>query len=472
MTGIVDHDLCGLRELVAAGVVSPPEILQAHIDRIEAVEPLINGFVQTGFDAALAEAGRLEAGQTDGKLHGLPFAVKDCLEVDGWITTFGTAGYADHVSDHSATVVKRLGRAGAILLGLTSTPELGTSIETDSLLYGRTNNPIDPARTCGGSTGGGAALVKAKGVPYVIGSDFGGGSRNTAQCCGVFAHRPSLGRVSSAGYLLGCSGMKGQMCRVAPVARSVRDLELVFDVISGADPDDPKTDGVAARREAPRPDGLRIGLVASSPVAPTQPEVEAAITVFGKALEPRHRVETPDLDRLLADGGGIAFDLFSADGGRLLRHLLDTVTQTREISRFMAFWLDSVARPGEKPAGDFVVLMGHWEEFRLAVNRLFETYDFLICPAGPTVAPRHGQTLDETFFWRAIAYTTPFSLTASPVLVVPIGIGEGGLPVTVQVIAASWADEKLLAFGRSLQENDGPARELIERALAIPVKVG
>ncbi len=92
MTGIVDHDLCGLRELVAAGDVSPPEILQAHIDRIEAVEPLINGFVQTGFDAALAEAGRLEAGQTDGKLHGLPFAVKDCLEVDGWITTFGTAG--------------------------------------------------------------------------------------------------------------------------------------------------------------------------------------------------------------------------------------------------------------------------------------------------------------------------------------------------------------------------------------------
>ena len=155
--------------------------------------------------------------------------------------------------------MKRLDEAGGILLGLTNTPELGTSIETDNLLYGRTNNPIDPTRTPGGSSGGGAALVKAKGLPFVIGSDFGGGSRNTAHCCGLFAHRPSLGRVSTAGYLLGCSGMKGQMCRVAPLARSVRDLELVFAVIGGRDVDDAKTDGVEPRPHAAKAERMSGG---------------------------------------------------------------------------------------------------------------------------------------------------------------------------------------------------------------------
>jgi Asp-tRNA(Asn)/Glu-tRNA(Gln) amidotransferase A subunit family amidase len=472
MSEIVDGDLIGLKQLVEAGETGPAEIVQAMIDRSEAVEPVVNGFVQTGFEAALDKARSAEANPAGGgRLAGLPFAVKDCLEVEGWITSFGTRGYANHVSNYSATAVKRLEAEGAILLGLTSTPELGTSIETDSLLYGRTNNPIDPERTPGGSTGGGAALVKAKAIPYVIGSDFGGGSRNTAQCCGLFAHRPSLGRVSTAGYLLGCSGMKGQMCRVAPLARSVRDLELVFQVISGADPGDPKTDGIAARAAPIRGASPRVALIAGCPTSPLDPGVAAAIATFGEALQVTCRVETPDLSGLFDEGGEIAFGLFSADGGRLLRHVLETVTRTREVSRSMASWLDSVGRLGERPAGTFIELMSRWEGFRLKVNRLFESYDLLVCPAGPTVAPRHGDTLVDDALWRAIAYTTPLSLTASPVLVVPVGLGEHGLPVTVQIAAASWADEELLAFGRRLQEGEGPARDLIARALAVPCRV-
>jgi aspartyl-tRNA(Asn)/glutamyl-tRNA(Gln) amidotransferase subunit A len=116
-------------------------------------------------------------------------------------------------------------------------------------------------------------------------------------------------------------------------------------------------------------------------------------------------------------------------------------------------------------------MMTRWENYRLSVNRLFETYDFLVWPAAPTVAPRHGETLDEEVFWRAIAYTMPLSLTASPVLVVPVGIASNGMPITVQIVAASWADESLLAFGRALQEDDGDARGLIEQALAIPTRV-
>lgn len=469
---LTDLDLVGLGAMLVRGEVSSREIVAAHLDRLDAVEPAINGMVQQRPEWSRAIAAKRDQAPSTGPFWGLPYAVKDCLEIEGWITTFGTMGYADHVSDHSATVVKRLDAAGGVFLGLTNTPELGTSIETDNRIYGRTNNPIDPARSPGGSTGGGAALVKAGALPFVIGSDFGGGSRNTAHCCGVFAHRPSLGRVSSAGYLFGCSGMKGQMCRIAPLARSVRDLELVFQVIGGVDTDDPKTDGIAARREPPQQDSARIALVSGSPAAAPQQEIAGAIKAFGAALEPTHHVETPDLDLLFAEGGDIAYSLFSADAGHLLRQAAETVTGLDAMSPSMAFWLESVGKLEERPASDFIVLMSRWEAFRLTVNRLFETYDFLICPAAPTVAPRHGETLDETFFWRAIAYTTPFSLTASPVLVVPVGIGRDGLPVCVQVVAASWTDEKLLAFGRSLQEGDGEARALIERALAIPVQVG
>ncbi len=469
---LFDLDLVALGDLLARGDASSREVIAAHLDRLDAVEPAINGMVQQRPDWSLDVASDRDRNPSAGPFWGLPYAVKDCLEVEGWITTFGTMGHANHVSSLSATVVNRLDAAGSVLLGLTNTPELGTSIETDNLIYGRTNNPIDRARSPGGSTGGGAALVKARALPVVIGSDFGGGSRNTAHCCGLFAHRPSLGRVSSAGYLFGCSGMKGQMCRIAPLARSVRDLELVFQVIGGPDPDDPKTDGIIGRAAPPRPGGVRIALSTGSPTAPPEPEIVEAIKAFGAALEPSYVVDTPDLDALFAEGGDIAYGLFSADAGHLLRQAVDTVTGLDAMSPSMAFWLESVGKLDERPASDFIVLMSRWEAFRLTVNRLFETYDFLVCPAAPTVAPRHGETLDEAFFWRAIAYTTPFSLTASPVLVVPVGIGKDGLPVCVQIVARSWADEQLLAFGRSLQEGEGAARALIERALAIPVQVG
>lgn len=468
---LVDYDLTGQRALLSSGAASPRDIIRAHVERIGQVEPTINGFAQKELERAIDQAEAQCNGPKTGALHGIPYGLKDCLEVEGWITTFGTQGYADHVSTFSATIAKRLEAAGGILLGLTNAPELGTSIETDNLLYGRTDNPIDTARSPGGSTGGGAALVKAKALPFVIGSDFGGGSRNTAHCCGLFAHRPSLGRVSTAGYLFGCAGMKGQMCRLAPLARSVRDLELIFGVIGGSDSDDPKTDGVTQRNTQPRPDGFRIALMTGASVAPPEPEIEAAIANFGKALEPKHQVEAPDLGGLVEDGGDIAFNLFSADAGRLLREALAHVARTRNISSSMDFWLESVGKLSEKPAGDFEVLLSRWEGHRLAVNRLFETYDFLIMPAGPTVAPKHGETLNEGFFWRSIAYTTPLSLTASPVLVVPVGIGRDGMPITVQIVAASWADESLLAFGRTLQEGDSGARSLIERALAIPTQV-
>ena len=471
MTALTDLDLCGLKQLLDKSDTTPSEIADAYSVRIDTVEPVVNGFVQRDPKGTRTVAQDMSI--TDrGRLHGLPFAVKDCLEVEGWVTTFGTAGWSDHVSDHSATVVKRLTGEGGLLLGLTNTPELGTSIETDNLLYGRTNNPVDPDRTCGGSTGGGAALVKAKALPVVVGSDFGGGSRNTAQCCGIFAHRPSLGRVSSAGYLLGCAGMKGQMCRVAPMARSVRDLELLFDIMSGPDPDDPKTDGITPRPGPIDVERVNIAFAADNGVVRPEPEILAAMEAFAGALDQNHVVEQIDLSGLLSEGGQIAFELFSADAGRLLRTVLADVTKTQTMSPSMQFWLDSVGQLEEKPAGAFIALMSRWEDFRLRVNRLFETYDFVVCPTGPTVAPFHGGTLDETVFWQAISYTTPWSLTASPVLVVPNGIARDGLPTCAQIVGRPWADERLLAFGRSLQEGDGPAREMIDQALAVPVAVG
>ncbi|MEM6461773.1 MAG: amidase [Pseudomonadota bacterium] len=465
---VYQRDLVGLRDAVAQGALGRQEIADALIGRLEAVDGKINALVQSDFERLRARAAEMDRKAASGPLMGLPFALKDCLEVEGWVTTFGTKGFAQHVSDRSATIVKRLEAADGLLLGITNAPELGTSIETDNLLYGRTSNPIDLSRCPGGSTGGGAALVKAGAAPFVIGSDFGGGSRYTAHCCGLFAHRPSFGRVSTAGYLFGCSGMKGQMCRLAPLARSVRDLELVFSVVSGEDPDDPKTDGVTGRVRSAASQIPRIAFATGCDTAPPDGKTVDAIDAFAGALSSAFDVGKVDIDSIFREGNAIARDLFCADAGRLLGEALKTVAGTTEISQSMQFWLHCMKKRDEMRAGDFIVLMSRWETFRLNVNRILSDYDFIVIPTAPAVAPKHGETLNEDVFWNAIAYSAPLSLTASPVVVAPIGVGTEGLPVTVQIAGRADDDERLLAFCRALQETPGPAKALIDKALAVP----
>src|SRR4051794_31370591 len=218
---------------------SSEEIVEACLRRIQAVNPRLNAVVQLRAEAARAEARQadqdLASGHSNGPLHGVPVTIKDAFDVAGMVSTCGTRGRASFVPDQDAAAVQRLKDAGAIVLGLTNTPELTLAFETDNLVYGRTNNPYDLARTPGGSSGGEAALV-ASGASYLgLGTDIGGSIRVPAHYCGLAGLKPTLGRVPTTGVFPPAMGVIGGMYHVGPLARSVEDLGLALSVLAGPD---------------------------------------------------------------------------------------------------------------------------------------------------------------------------------------------------------------------------------------------
>ena len=186
--------------------VSAVELVDAHLARIEEVNPTINAVVQLAAERARAEAAEADAalarGESKGALHGVPFTLKDSIDTEGVITTGGTLGRKNYVPDADATVAARLRAAGGILLGKSNTPELTLAAETDNLVYGRTNNPFDVSRTTGGSSGGAGAIVTCGGAAFDIGSDTGGSVRYPAHFCGIAGLKPNSGRVPRTGHIV------------------------------------------------------------------------------------------------------------------------------------------------------------------------------------------------------------------------------------------------------------------------------
>ena len=220
--------------------VSSRELTEAHLARIEAVNPSINAVVVVDAEGALATADERDResakGESQGHLHGLPITIKDSLETAGMVTVAGTEGRAGVVPEQDATVMARLREAGVVLMGKSNTPELTMTWESNNLVYGTTNNPYDLSRSPSGSSGGAAAIVAAGGSPLDMGSDSAGSIRMPAHYCGIAGLKPTQGRVSRAGHVPPAGmGATGPLNQVGPMARFVEDLWLALPVISGVD---------------------------------------------------------------------------------------------------------------------------------------------------------------------------------------------------------------------------------------------
>src|SRR6266498_5062215 len=238
-----------LARLIRSRSISSEELVRAYLARIFEVNPRLNAVCQIDEKGALAAAREADAalkrGGEVGKLHGIPITIKDSFDTKGIVSTGGTEGRRAFVPEKDATVVARLRAAGAIVLGKTNTPELTLSYDTENLIYGRTHNPYDLARTPGGSSGGAAAILAVGGSPLDIGSDTAGSIRIPAHFCGVAGLKPTFGRVSRAGHILPASGVAGRRTHVGPMARFVEDLVLALSIISGPDGEDPEVEAVA-----------------------------------------------------------------------------------------------------------------------------------------------------------------------------------------------------------------------------------
>ncbi|MBI3327509.1 MAG: amidase, partial [Nitrospinae bacterium] len=263
--------------------VSAVEVVEAHLRRIEAVNPKLNAVVHTIAARARAEARAADQAlarrEVQGPLHGVPMTIKDSLDTAGVVSTGGTKGRAAYVPEQDATVVARLRAAGAILLGKTNTPELTLAGETDNLVYGRTNNPYDLSRTPGGSSGGAGAIIAAGGSPLDIGSDTGGSIRLPAHFCGIAGIKPTSGRVPRTGHVVPFGmGAVDALTQNGPMARYVEDLALTLPIIAGDDWRDPAIVPMPlGDPNAINVKGLRVAMHTDNGVMAPTPETAVAV---------------------------------------------------------------------------------------------------------------------------------------------------------------------------------------------------
>ncbi|MGI5270827.1 amidase [Nonomuraea sp. CA-218870] len=439
-----------LSRLIRTRQVSAVEVLQAHLDRIEQVNPRVNAVVTLVAEQAMDAAKAADAVEPVGPLHGVPVAHKDLTDTAGIRTTYGSPLFAGHVPERDDLVVRRLKAAGAITVGKTNTPEFGTGSHTVNEVFGVTRNPYDLTRSAGGSSGGAAAALATGMVPLADGSDMGGSLRNPASFCNVAGLRPTPGRVpgvseTAAWYTLSVQG---------PMARTVDDLSLMLSVISGFDPRSPYA---ITEEYAPEPEegvaGLRVAWSPDLGGLPVDAET-AAVTATAPAVFERlgARVEQVELD--LSDAEP-AFRTYRAwyyalaygDLHGLGANTAWNVEQGRRVTGA------DLARAERARSGLYQ---------RMAA--FFDTYDVLIAPVSqvppfpahePYVRAINGVELPDYLAWMRSAYW--ISVLHAPAASVPAGFTPSGLPVGVQIVGRPFADARVLRVARAFEQATGHA---------------
>lgn len=453
MSEIYELSVQKLATLIQKRELMVSEILDAFIRRITMVNPHINALVKDNFAAARSAA--LIADQklknlnfVPPPLFGIPFTVKDLYSVANLIITCGTTGLVNTLCHQETTVINRLIQQGCILLGLTNTPEMGVSLETDNLVYGRTNHPINQTYSSGGSSGGEAALIASYASPMGLAGDHGGGARHPAHCCGVYTLRPSLGRLPQTGSLIPKRHWVALTSRIAPMTHYIDDLEMLFHTIQGGDGLDPYAERPRPLKSTTLKKNTTVAYLVEPNFSTFDPAIPVAIErICGQLSQDGMQVETVETT-LFEEGFLIAQQLFQADAGQGLKKLLDNLG-TKEFSIQMKSWLDQL--PQEPlPLSQYLTLWASWDEYKIKFLRLFQSYDVLLCPVSPQCALPHGDTLKPNVVWSLIRYTASITLTECPVVVVPCGFNHQQLPIGMQIITKPWADELALAMGKRI----------------------
>lgn len=505
-----------LARLLAQGELSAVEVVEAHLARLAEIEPVINALVVRRFDEARREAAQADRdrqqGRTLGPLHGVPVTIKECLDVAGTASTLGIRGRALQVASNDGPLVARLRAAGAVVLGKTNVPQLAMYLETDGPLFGRTNNPWNPQRSPGGSSGGEAALIAAGGSPLGLATDAGGSIRQPAHCCGVCGLKPTAGRLTQGdlpvttirqGRVFMPANLAGlhAILQPGPLARSVADLDLALQVLAAPgqhefDPTVPPIDWPDWRRVDPG--RLRVGVYHDDGQFPVSPAIRRGVAQAAEALRRAGATvvafRPPGVDEAMA----VFRSLIFPDGGRAFQRMLGKEKLDPRLRQIMQGatlpnWLRRPVAAGLRWQGEHRLAssLGHIrrlsaDEFRQRIAERAsytarflhaldqQQIDVLVCPPSPVVAPVHGTGGP---LGQMTSYTALYNLLGLPAGVVPvtrvrpgeeadrdpprdsieraaqaIETGSAGLPVGVQVAARPWREDVALAVMAVIEE--------------------
>jgi aspartyl-tRNA(Asn)/glutamyl-tRNA(Gln) amidotransferase subunit A len=453
--------IAGLSRALRAGEVSPVEVAEASLARIEGDET--NAFITVTAERAMEDARRAEAeisaGRHRGPLHGIPVAIKDLVFTEGVRTTMASAFFAEHVPDRDATVARRLREAGSVLLGKTNTHEFAYGPTGDRSFFGPMRNPHDLSRISGGSSGGSGTAVATGLCHGAIGSDTGGSIRIPAALCGVVGMKPTFGRVGAGGVF----PLAPTLDHVGPMTRTVEDNALFLSAIAGHDPEDPHS---LDRPEEDFARDLRLGVRDAAVGVPTnfyfehlEPEVEArvreAIEVFRELGARVREVDVPNArETLHAQRLTLAAEAYAIHEERL----------KAEPERFDDHGLERLLAGEDLRAYRYANAQRRKLLSRREFGEVLGTVSVILAPSVPIAATEIGQRemsvrgREEAVYSALTRLTGPTNLNGFPSLSVPCGTTAAGLPVGIQLIGRPFDEATLYRFGHAFEESFRSAR--------------
>jgi len=472
------HDLTRLSALAMAQAVrkkeiSPVELVEAHLRRIEKLNPALNAFVHVDGDRALRDARAAEwavvHGAGLGPLNGVPVSVKSCIDVVGLRCEAGSRLRSGYVAQQDAPIVARLRAAGAVVLGTTNTAELLMAWETDNVLHGRTNNPWDLNRTAGGSSGGEAAAIAACCSAGGVGSDGGGSIRIPAHFSGICGLKPTPGRIPATGHFPNSVGPFAMLGVVGPMSRTVADLKVLFEVMQGPDDGDTACAPVPVREPAAaKLKGLRIGYFEDDGTTPVTPETRAAVRTAALGLERAGFRMNPFVPKGLDSAQKLWWKFFGVAGAMLLGPMIaGHEAEIGAVLKEFCEWTQA------EPPHSGESLLNAWiqrDVLRMQLFAQMKEIPILVCPVAAIPAFRHGErswtvngkTVNYLDAW---SYSAWFNLLGMPAAVVPVGPSPDGLPIGIQIVGLPWEEELVLSVAAAVERECGGWREPPERGL-------
>jgi aspartyl-tRNA(Asn)/glutamyl-tRNA(Gln) amidotransferase subunit A len=444
-------------DLLKQKEISPVELTQAHLDRIQQVDQRLNSFITLTPELALQRARQAEReiqlGNYKGPLHGIPLALKDLYETEGIRTTAGSTFFADYIPEVDGAAVQKLKESGAVLLGKLNMHEIALGVTNENPHYGDCCNPWDLTRISGGSSGGNAAALSAGLCMGALGSDTGGSIRIPASLCGVVGLKPTYGRVSLRGVI----PLSWNLDHAGPMARSVRDVAILLQAIAGYDPQDawsvrmPVDDYLSLRQE--EISGWQIGLASDSYFTDSeivdgevQDAIDAAAQVFESLGAMVERLPFPNArEATMANG------LMTPSDAAAFHH-------QRLAENPQGFGKDVLKRlqtGANYTSTEYSLARRMQTILRCQFNEFFEEYDLLLTPTTPITAPVRGSA-DAVERARLLTrFTAPFNLTGLPALSVPCGWSSEKMPIGMQLIGKAWTEVKVLMAGELYEQARG-----------------